>query len=155
CFWGLTVGGPSLGIASIPIAVSPYFQDRKEDKYWEHERYERVASLGPMTSGTPPGAVDRPSDDEVRRALEQPPTVEGGVACAGKGPSGRRRDAVPLGAQPQQCANSKVQDCRLCRSAARVSARRPSPAAPCALQMHHLLRRCPAHRLAGATYATR
>ena len=51
CFWGLTVGGPSLGIAGFPIPVSPYFQDEKEDKFWEHKRYDRVPILGPITSG--------------------------------------------------------------------------------------------------------
>ena len=51
CFWGFTEGGPSLGILSVPIPVSPFFQDEKEDKYWEHERYERVPILGPITSG--------------------------------------------------------------------------------------------------------
>ena len=31
--------GPMLG---IPIPVSPYFQDKKEDEAWAHERYDRV-----------------------------------------------------------------------------------------------------------------
>src|SRR3954469_4260057 len=57
CFWGLTTGGPSLGILSIPIPVSPYFQKTKEDQYWEHERYDRVPILGPITSGGPPVAL--------------------------------------------------------------------------------------------------
>ena len=56
CFWGLTTQGPSLGILAIPIPVSPYFQDEKEDEYWEHERYERVPILGPVTSGGVPVA---------------------------------------------------------------------------------------------------
>ena len=59
CFWGLTTQGPSLGILAIPIPVSPYFQDRKEDEFWEHHRYERVPILGPVTSGGPPVALER------------------------------------------------------------------------------------------------
>src|SRR6476619_7443403 len=79
CFWGFTVGGPSLGIASVPIPVSPFFQDEKEDKYWEHERYERVPILGPITGPGAPVALDPPSDDEVMRALEKVHPVEGGL----------------------------------------------------------------------------
>jgi hypothetical protein len=79
CFWGLTTQGPSLGILAIPIPISPYFQDEKEDDFWEHERYERVPILGPVTSGGPPVALDPPSDDEVMRALEKVRPVEGGI----------------------------------------------------------------------------
>src|ERR1051326_6122613 len=79
CFWGFREGGPSLGILAVPIPVSPYFQDEKEDKYWEHERYERVPILGPITSGGPPVALDPPSDDEVMRALEKVHPIEGGL----------------------------------------------------------------------------
>ena len=53
CFW-VTQEGPYLGLLSIPIPVSPYFQDKKEDEFWEHERYERVPILGPITAGGPP-----------------------------------------------------------------------------------------------------
>jgi hypothetical protein len=81
CFWGLPTQGPSLGILSIPIPVSPFFQDEKEDEFWEHERYDRVPILGPVTSGGPPIALDAPSDDEVMRALEKVRPVEGGVPC--------------------------------------------------------------------------
>lgn len=79
CFWGWTAYGPSLGILSVPIPVSPYFQDKKEDQYWAHERYERVPILGPMTQGGPAIALDPPSDDEVMVALEKARPVEGGV----------------------------------------------------------------------------
>lgn len=79
CFWGWTAWGPSLGILSVPIPVSPYFQDQKEDQYWAHERYERVPILGPITSGGPAIALDPPSDDEVMVALEKARPVEGGV----------------------------------------------------------------------------
>jgi hypothetical protein len=80
CGWGLATQGPSLGpVLAIPIPISPYFQDRKEDEAWEKERYDRVPILGPITSGGPPVALDPPSDDEVMRALEKARPVEGGV----------------------------------------------------------------------------
>jgi len=79
CFWGFTTGGPSLGMLAVPIPVSPYFQDRKEDQYWEHERYDRVPILGPITGANDPIALDPPSDDEVIRALEKARPVQGGV----------------------------------------------------------------------------
>lgn len=79
CFWGLPSGGPSLGILAIPIPVSPYHQKKKEDQFWQHERYDRVPILGPITSGGPPIALDTPSDDEVMRALEKARPIEGGV----------------------------------------------------------------------------
>jgi hypothetical protein len=81
CFWGLTTQGPSLGVLSIPIPISPYFQDQKEDEFWEHERYERVPILGPTTGPGQPIALDAPSDDEVMRALEKTRPVEGGIPC--------------------------------------------------------------------------
>ncbi|MEX2169976.1 MAG: hypothetical protein WD851_11750 [Pirellulales bacterium] len=79
CFWGWTHFGPSLGILSLPVPVSPYFQDQKEDQYWAHERYERVPIMGPVQSGGPTIALDPPSDDEVMVALEKARPVEGGV----------------------------------------------------------------------------
>ena len=79
CFSGLTTLGPSLGIASIPIPVSPYYQDQKEDEHWFHERYGRVPILGPIEAGVEPLGRDRPSDDEVMRALERARPVEGGI----------------------------------------------------------------------------
>src|SRR5689334_6458662 len=79
CFWGFTTGGPSLGMLSVPIPVSPYLQKTKEDQYWEHERYDRVPILGPITSGGPPVALDPPSDDEVMRALEKVHPVQSGI----------------------------------------------------------------------------
>ena len=78
CFW-VASQGPFLGAASIPIPISPYFQEQEEDEHWEHERYERVPILGPITSGGPPVALDTPSDDEVIRALEKAQPVEGGI----------------------------------------------------------------------------
>ena len=79
CGWGLTTQGPSLGILAIPIPVSVYVQDQKEDQAWEQERYNRVPILGPITSGGPPIALDAPSDDEVMRALEKAQPIEGGI----------------------------------------------------------------------------
>jgi len=78
CYWGLPTLGPSLGILAIPIPVSSYFQKKKEDEFWQHERYDRVPILGPITSGEIL-AVDAPSDDEVMRALEKARPVEGGL----------------------------------------------------------------------------
>lgn len=63
-------------LGCVPIPVSPYISDRKEDQFWVHERYERVPILGPVTSGGMPRALDPPSEDEVMRALE---SCEGGV----------------------------------------------------------------------------
>lgn len=68
--------GPML---PVPIPVSPYFQDKKEDEAWAHERYERVPILGPITAGGPAKALDPPSDDEVMVALERARPVEGGI----------------------------------------------------------------------------
>jgi hypothetical protein len=63
----------------VPIPVSPYFQKRLEDKFWNEERYERVPILGPITSGGPAVALDPPTPDEVMRALEKAQPVQGGV----------------------------------------------------------------------------
>lgn len=80
CFWGLVSQGPSLGILSVPIPVSPYLQKKEEDKYWNEERYDRVPILGPIDdSFGPPVALDPPSDDEVIRALEKARPIEGGI----------------------------------------------------------------------------
>ena len=76
---GCTTQGPALGFLAFPIPVSPYFQDREEDKFWIKERYDRVPILGPITSGGPAVALDPPSDDEVMRALERAQPLEGGL----------------------------------------------------------------------------
>jgi hypothetical protein len=75
---GITYG-INLGPLAIPIPVSPYFQKRQEDKFWEHERYERVPILGPITAGGPAIALDEPSDDEVMRAFEKANPIQGGL----------------------------------------------------------------------------
>jgi len=81
CFWNLSSHTPAVsgGILHIPVPVSPYFQDEFEDDFWEHERYERVPILGPLTAGGPAVALDPPSEDEVMRALESARSVEGGL----------------------------------------------------------------------------
>ena len=78
CFW-ITTQGPNLGFLSIPIPVSPYVQKEQEDRFWIHERYERVPILGPITAGGPVEAIDPPSDDEVMRALEKARPIQGGL----------------------------------------------------------------------------
>ncbi len=79
CFWGVTSFGPSLGILAYPIPVSPFFQDKKEDEFWMHQRYDRVPILGPLTAEGPAIALDPPSDDEVMRALDKVKSKEGGI----------------------------------------------------------------------------
>jgi hypothetical protein len=76
---GCTHLGPSLGIAAFPIPITVYQQKQKEDKFWEHERYDRAPILGRLTSGAEIVALDPPSDDEVMRALEKAQPVEGGI----------------------------------------------------------------------------
>jgi hypothetical protein len=71
--------GVDWGPFGIPIPVTPYLQDKKEDEFWNHERYERVPILGPITSEGPAVALDPPSDDEVMRAFERAAPIEGGV----------------------------------------------------------------------------
>jgi hypothetical protein len=78
CFVGLTMG-PDLGPLGVPIPVSPYFQKRQEDLFWNHERYERAPILGPIIPGGPMVALDPPSDDEVMRALEKANPIQGGL----------------------------------------------------------------------------
>ncbi|QDT58778.1 hypothetical protein SV7mr_12780 [Stieleria bergensis] len=76
--YGFT-GNYNLGPLAYPIPVSPYYQHKLEEKFWNHERYDRVPILGPTTSGGPPIALDSPSDDEVMQALEKARPVQGGV----------------------------------------------------------------------------
>ncbi|HEV3136744.1 MAG TPA: hypothetical protein VGZ26_02550 [Pirellulales bacterium] len=72
------LAGPNLGVFGVPIPISPYWMDKKEDEYWVKERYDRVPILGPLTSGGPVVALDPPSDDEIMRALERAHPIEGG-----------------------------------------------------------------------------
>ena len=75
CFQSL---GPSLGVFSVPIPVTPYWQKLQEDRHHIHERYARVPILGPIIEGGPVKALDPPSDDEVWRALERANQTQGG-----------------------------------------------------------------------------
>lgn len=78
CFW-VASQGPYLGVASIPIPVSPYFQKLQEDHQWVAERYDKVPILGPLVPGGPDVALDVPSDDEVMRAFERAQPIQGGT----------------------------------------------------------------------------
>ncbi len=71
--------GVNMGFIGIPIPVSPYFQDKKEDEFWIAERYQKVPILGPLTAGGPAVALDPPSDDEVMRAFDRARPIEGGL----------------------------------------------------------------------------
>jgi hypothetical protein len=79
CFW-IEKAGPTLGIFSIPIPVSPYFQDKEEVKFWNGERYGKAPILGPILPGEPCVAIDTPSDDEVMQDLEKVRPTRGGVS---------------------------------------------------------------------------
>jgi len=74
-----TTLGPNLGLLGWPVPMSPYAQKMGEDNYYEHERYERVPIMGPITAGGPAIALDPPSEDEIMRALEDARGIEGGV----------------------------------------------------------------------------
>lgn len=78
---GCTVYGPNVrgSLLLYPVPLSPFFQDDLEDKAWEHERYDMVPILGPITEGGPVVALDPPSEDEVMCALEKARPVEGGL----------------------------------------------------------------------------
>jgi hypothetical protein len=71
--------GPALGPLAIPIPISPYFQKKAEDNFWNHERYEKAPILGPILPGGPMVALDPPSDDEVVRAWEKANPIQGGL----------------------------------------------------------------------------
>jgi hypothetical protein len=71
---GCTIAG-----IPVPIPVSPYYQQKQEDKFDWHEMYDRVPILGPTTAGGPPIAIDPPTDHEVMMALEKARPVQGGV----------------------------------------------------------------------------
>jgi hypothetical protein len=71
--------GPTLGIFSIPIPVSPFLQKSLEDQHWIEERYDNVPILGPLPAGGPAVALDPPTDDEVMHAMEKARPIEGGI----------------------------------------------------------------------------
>ena len=70
--------GPNIGLLSYPIPLSPYFQKKEEDAFWNHKRYDRTPVLGPFQAGAPEIALDAPSEDEVMRKLEKARPVQGG-----------------------------------------------------------------------------
>ena len=75
----ITTHGPSLGILSVPVPVSPYLQTKAEDDFWVKERYERVPILGPISANGPHAALDPPSDDEVMRAFLKSHPLKSGI----------------------------------------------------------------------------
>jgi len=75
---GVTAPAASLGVASIPVPVSPYFQQGYEDLHWENLRYNKVAIMEPVKNGQAV-ALDAPSDDQVIRALEKIRPVSGSI----------------------------------------------------------------------------
>ncbi|MGL4595235.1 MAG: hypothetical protein ACRCUY_10935, partial [Thermoguttaceae bacterium] len=72
----LTVG-PGVGIASIPVPMSPYFQQGFEDQEFE-KRYSKVPILEPITEENHI-ALDPPCDDQVIRFLEKVRPVAGAI----------------------------------------------------------------------------
>ena len=62
----LTGLGPSIGILSFPVPVSPYFQHKQEDRAFE-DRYAGTPVLDPIPGGRPHLAEDPPSEDQVMR----------------------------------------------------------------------------------------
>ena len=91
-----TTPGLNLGILAYPIPVSPFYQDQLEDQAWEHERYDRVTILGPITAGGPAVSLDPPSEDEIMRALESARPIEGGLPFL----HGTQRDNVRIVIEP-------------------------------------------------------
>jgi hypothetical protein len=75
---GCLMSGPTIGVASIPIPVSPYFQGGYEDEAYEKERYRKVAILEPITEKEHV-SLDPPSDDQCIRQLEKIRPVSGAV----------------------------------------------------------------------------
>jgi hypothetical protein len=76
---GTVIVGPNLGALAYPVPISPYFQKKEEDDFWNHKRYKRAPVLGPIQPGAPCYAIDTPSEDEVMRQLEKARQVQGGM----------------------------------------------------------------------------
>jgi hypothetical protein len=72
------VAGPGLGVASVPVPVSPYHQQVAEDNAFEKMRYGKVAILPPITEANHI-ALDPPSDDQVMRELNRVRPIAGTV----------------------------------------------------------------------------
>ena len=73
------VFGPTLGLLSYPIPVSPYLQKTFEDRFHNWDRYSKMPILGPITPNTPTTPLDTPSEDEVMRAFEEARPIQGGL----------------------------------------------------------------------------
>ena len=73
------VFGPNIGGLSFPIPMSPYFQKKEEDAFWNQKRYNRAPVLGPIQPGAADIGFDAPSEDEVMRQLEKARPVQGGI----------------------------------------------------------------------------
>ena len=73
------VSGPGLGLASVPVPVSPYHQQVAEDRAFEELRYGKVAILPPITDVASHIALDPPSDDQVIRELNRVRPIAGTV----------------------------------------------------------------------------
>ncbi|MCE9547372.1 MAG: hypothetical protein K8T25_18015 [Planctomycetia bacterium] len=71
--------GPQLGVVSIPIPISPYLQDREENKARWKLRYKDTPILGPLTAEGPDIGMDPPSDEQVMMAFEKARPVAGGL----------------------------------------------------------------------------
>ena len=76
--------GANVGILSIPIPVSPYFQNMQEDRAFE-ARYKSAPGqkgaiiLDPIPAGRPHIAEDPPSEDEIMRAFLRVHPIQGNV----------------------------------------------------------------------------
>ena len=68
--------GPHLGLLSVPIPVSPYFQNKEEDNAMA-ERYAKMKVLDPIPAGSPHVAEDAPSDDQIIRKFHEIHNVRG------------------------------------------------------------------------------
>ena len=85
---GPIILGPNLGALGYPIPVSPYFQKKEEDAFWNHKRYDRVPILGPLQ----PGAGNRLRRPVGRRSHAQ----------AGEGPAGAGWNSLPARSAAEQ-----------------------------------------------------
>lgn len=68
--------GPHLGLLSVPVPVSPYFQNKEEDNAMA-ERYAKMKVLDPIPAGRPHVAEDAPSDDQIMRKFHEIHNVRG------------------------------------------------------------------------------
>jgi hypothetical protein len=75
---GPVIFGPNLGALGYPVPISPYFQKKEEDAFWNHKRYDRVPVLGPIQPGSA-DVIDYPTEDEVMRKLEKARPIQGGL----------------------------------------------------------------------------